>query len=50
MPRFYNFRDLKGRVDAAPRRLDEVGLSQRIHHTPNEISGGQQQRVAIGAL
>jgi putative ABC transport system ATP-binding protein len=47
MPRFYNFRGLKGRVETALRRLDEVGLSERIHHTPNEMSGGQQQRVAI---
>ena len=28
-------------------RLDEVGLSQRIHHYPNQLSGGEQQRVAI---
>jgi len=27
--------------------LDEVGLSQRGHHYPNELSGGGQQRVAI---
>lgn len=27
--------------------LDEVGLSQRGHHYPNELSGGEQQRVAI---
>ena len=27
--------------------LDEVGLSDRVHHLPSEMSGGQQQRTAI---
>ncbi len=27
--------------------LKMVGLSDRMHHTPNKLSGGQQQRVAI---
>jgi len=27
--------------------LDEVGLSHRLEHRPNELSGGEQQRVAV---
>jgi putative ABC transport system ATP-binding protein len=31
----------------AEQRLAEVGLSDRLHHYPNQLSGGEQQRVAI---
>lgn len=27
--------------------LEEVGLSERVEHKPNELSGGEQQRVAV---
>ena len=28
--------------------IGTLGLSDRLHHLPNELSGGQQQRVSIG--
>jgi len=47
LPMIYSKVHKHDRVERAKKALDSVGLSDRIHHKPNELSGGQKQRVAI---
>ena len=47
LPLIYRGLRAKDRRERARKALDEVGLSNRTHHKPNELSGGQRQRVAI---
>ena len=47
LPMIYAGKQKKEREALALEALEKVGLSDRIHHLPNELSGGQKQRVAI---
>ena len=47
VPLIYSNIPRSERVEKAKKALTAVGLSDRMHHKPNELSGGQRQRVAI---
>jgi putative ABC transport system ATP-binding protein len=47
LPLVYSNIPREERLARAKQTLDQVDLSDRIHHRPNELSGGQRQRVAI---
>jgi putative ABC transport system ATP-binding protein len=47
LPLIYSGMSSEERRRIALEALEHVGLSDRVHHKPNELSGGQRQRVAI---
>ena len=47
IPRFIATGNLKTSKSLAEELLEQVGLSERLHHLPSELSGGEQQRVAV---
>src|SRR5580698_2756203 len=47
LPMIYNGTPAGERLERAKRALQQVDLSERMMHKPNELSGGQRQRVAI---
>lgn len=47
LPLIYAGYGKEKRLEKAKRVMEEVKLSDRVAHRPNELSGGQRQRVAI---
>ncbi len=47
LPLLYTATSRAERRARAIRRLQQVGLGERVDHHPRQLSGGQQQRVAI---
>jgi len=47
LPLIYAGLGKESREQRAKEVLEQVGLSDRMSHRPNELSGGQRQRVAV---
>jgi putative ABC transport system ATP-binding protein len=48
LPLLYAGLKKQKRMEKATAIMQDVGLTDRMKHRPNELSGGQRQRVAIG--
>lgn len=48
LPMIYAGASKAARIARAEEVLNNVGLSDRMDHKPNQLSGGQRQRVAVG--
>jgi len=47
LPLIYAGMPASERHNRAKQVIEQVELTERMHHRPNELSGGQRQRVAI---
>ncbi|MDR2145987.1 MAG: ABC transporter ATP-binding protein [Tannerella sp.] len=47
LPLIYAGKTKAERIERAQKVIEQVGLTDRSHHKPNEMSGGQRQRVAV---
>ena len=47
LPGYVSSNNQKLIQNKAEELLDDLGLSNRLHHKPNHLSGGEQQRVSI---
>ena len=47
LPLIYNGTPAEERAERAKEAIEQVDLTDRMMHKPNELSGGQRQRVAI---
>src|SRR6478609_9929747 len=47
LPLIYAGMPASERIERAKQALDQVDLTPRMYHKPNELSGGQRQRVAV---
>ena len=47
MPGYVSSSNNRDTENRAKELLNELGLSSRLKHKPNQLSGGEQQRVAI---
>lgn len=47
LPLIYAGKSKSERIERALKVIEDVGLTDRMNHRPNELSGGQRQRVAI---